>query len=321
MQSRFVSILSISILVFILASCANIRTRNEINKSNSQQDSTVSSEPISVDGPETPILNSDDESIVAPPKPQFTPKIGLILGPGAMKSFSHIGVLQEFTKAKISVHSVVGLELSSLIAGIYAQKGQSYDVEWQMFKIKEDVFFDKSLITGSNKEQSVTSLNPFITEVFKDNKVEDFKLSFGCPTLSLTKHQNLMMSKGSLKQLLPYCLAFPPLWTPYSQGIAGVADLKSAADFLRAKGANYIIYVNALGNYSAVDAKLNPANQIIWELTYQATTKNTLGIDDTIQIATQNKSMMDYSARREFVLRGSEAAKLAIPRISKKLGL
>ena len=320
MLSRFVYILSISFLILILASCANIRTRSDIAKNTVPQDSNTTPQ-ADLDGPETPIQTEDSGTIVEPPKPQFIPKIGLILGPGAMKSFAHIGFLQELTKAKIPVHSIVGLELSSLIASIYAQKGQSYDVEWQMFKIKEDVFFDKSLITGSNKEQSVTALNSFISEVFKENKVEDFKLSFGCPTLSLTKHQNLIMSKGSLKQLLPYCLAFPPLWTPYNQGIAGVSDIKSAADFLRAKGANYIIYVNALGNYSAVDAKLNPANQIIWELTYQATTKHALGIDDTIQIATQNKSMMDYSARREFVLRGSEAAKLAIPKISKKLGL
>ena len=82
-------------------------------------------------------------SMPTPPSPApmqmgVAPKIGLILGPGALRAYAHVGVVQEFAKQKMPIHAIAGIELGALVAAIYANKGQPYDVEWQMMKLKEE---------------------------------------------------------------------------------------------------------------------------------------------------------------------------------------
>mgnify|MGYP002358440770 FL=1 len=56
--------------------------------------------------PSTPEAADSTQVVKPTPTP---PKIGIILGPGAIKTFAHIGVLQELGKNKIPISMIAGL--------------------------------------------------------------------------------------------------------------------------------------------------------------------------------------------------------------------
>jgi NTE family protein len=331
-------ILSLLLSTFIISSCANMqRHKGSPQQSTKQQgnvqvpvkthanQNVVDTKPNYNEDPDEVNGQSQDPietPIVADPTPQpVENKVGIILGPGAVLSFSQIGVIQELAKARIPIKYVVGVEMSSLVGAIYAQKEQPHDVEWQMFKIKEDDILGSSLIGTTQKELDITELNGFFSDIFKDTKVEDFKVSFACPSYNTQKKQTLMMSKGLIRQLLPYCMSYPPLWKPYYGSIASVHDVQAPVDFLRAKGINFIIYVNSLGpQFSQSQNKADFKTDLIWDLANTQIQKN-LKVDYIIPINTSSYSFVNYQARRDLLLKGVEAGRIHSKIIVEKLGL
>lgn len=233
------------------------------------------------------------------------PKIGLILGPGAVRAYAHVGVVQELAKAKLPIVSVVGIETGALVASIFAAKGQAFDAEWQMFKLKD-----------------FRSMGNFLSSIFQNQKVEDFKVSFACPSFNLQKQQNFMMNKGQVSQMLPYCLSYPPLLRPYNKNVAGVTELKAAAEYLRSKGANYIIYVHVLNGTAGlltkgVDEDLN----VSWNTVAQALSRQWPSVDYVISVSVQDIDLINFDQRRVLLQRGLDAGQNAAAQIARRLGL
>ncbi len=266
----------------------------------------------------------EEEEAPLPPAPVInsgvTPKIGLILGPGALRSYAHVGIVQEFAKAKLQIQSLVGIETGALVAAIYASKGQPFDVEWQMMKLKESDWFEKGFLSRQIQAGDVEqSLGPFVKTVFSSNKVESAKIAFGCPALHLGKKQIFMMNRGSYSQMLPYCIAFPPLFKPHQQNVAGVFELRSAIDFVRAKGANYVIYVNLMSGPLRLTSQ-DLSTQVLWNLADQNLIREERGLDEVINVPLQEFDLFDFSKRRELVQRGQQTGQQEAVRIMNKLG-
>lgn len=289
---------------------------------------TVNNNVGSVDNPNTLVddNNVDDiDNLQNAPRPlPEIPKIGIILGPGGAKAYAHIGVLQEFQKNKIPVHSIVGIEMGALAASLYAWRASVNDVEWQMFKLKEDDMIKKSFMS-SNKVPEIKVLNSFFKTTFQGLKVEDLKKPFACPALNLNKNQIFVMSKGPLDQLLPYCMPYPPVFKPYQNNISYTRDVKSIAEFLRQRGANYIVLVNVLaGNplkTPIFDAE--STDNLLWaELSNQFSKPNQI-VDYTINLNLENYSIIDFSQsqRRDMMKKGSDLSYKSIQNMAKKLGL
>ena len=84
----------------------------------------------------------------------------MILGPGGLRSYAHAGLLQEVAKAKIPIYWVGGLEMGALPASLFALKGQPFEAEWQMMKLKEEDLIRKGLLTGSAPQKADTLTEP-----------------------------------------------------------------------------------------------------------------------------------------------------------------
>ncbi|MEK6772594.1 MAG: patatin-like phospholipase family protein [Bdellovibrionota bacterium] len=250
------------------------------------------------------------------------PKIGLILGPGGAKTFAHIGVLQELQKAKIPVFAVSGLEFAAPMAALYAWKGFANDVEWQMFKIKEDEILKKGLISSTTKPADMTDMRDFIKTIFQKLKVEDLKKPFACPALNISKNQIYMMSRGSLDQLLPYCWPYPPLFRAYKNNVSGLRDLKLAADYLRAQGAQYIVLVNVLsGNMQKRPiAGVDGLENLLWAELATSYARPQTGIDATISLNLEDYGIMDLPQKREIMQKGADLSVKQIEALSQRLG-
>lgn len=252
--------------------------------------------------------------------PADTPKIGLILGGGGLRSFAHIGVLQEFAKKKIPIVAVAGIEMGSLIGAIYSSKGQAFEVEWQMMKLKEKELIQKSLISGKSQPLETQALSEFLSNYFSGQKVEQFKIPFTCPSLNLEQQKVYVLTKGSVKEMLPYCLGIAPLFEPFQQNVAALMSLNVLADQLRQKGANYIIYVDLLNPPLRPEPSEN-SGMLAWNLAAEATKRKDNGVNYAIQVPLKGIDFLDFSKRRENLQKGQLAAQEALKVLMKELDL
>jgi len=130
------------------------------------------------------------------------PKIGIILGPGGARSYAYIGVLREFEKAKIPVHTIAGLEWGALMGALYSVNGKAHDVEWKAMKIPDD-FTKKGLLSSSGEPKSFSEMEPYLKTMFGDSKVETGKIPFSCITDNLRNFKSLMIFSAITTSLVP----------------------------------------------------------------------------------------------------------------------
>lgn len=319
-------------LLLFLASCQTFKTREDVRKS-TQPSRPVTTHPQAPAQPgpvvAPPVEIPPETTAEAPPPPPAPvipqmPRIGVILGAGGAKTFAHIGFLHELVRAKVPVVAVGGVEFAAPIAALYANKEQANDVEWQMFKMKEEDVVKKSLLGAVNKNNEVTALNEFLGNAFHRVKVEDFRLPFACPSYNLQKNQVYLMNRGGLDQVMFMCMAYPPFFKPYQNNISAVRDVTSLANYLRTKGANYIVLVNVLqspgGNKPYT---LDPAatDNVLWSEIAGLYNKPLSGVDFVVSLDTSGYGIMDFNKRREIMSKGSESAARQMKTLTRKWGL
>lgn len=261
-----------------------------------------------------------EEAAPAPLPMGVTPKIALILGPGALRAYGHVGVVQELAKQKMPIHAVAGIEMGALVAAIYANKGQPYDVEWQMMKLKESDLVQKGLLSGQVKPGDVKALNEFMNIALSSNRAENARVPFACPALQMEKQQAYVMNRGAFTEMLPFCLAFPPLFKPHQKNVAGVLGLKAMIDAVRAKGATYVVYVDLLSGPLKLEGA-ETETQILWSLAAESLNRREKGVDFVLRVPLRDYDLLDFNKRREMIQKGQQAAQDASVQISKDLNL
>jgi NTE family protein len=311
--------------LFLVMGCQHLRTRGEIE---SERGDRVEAPAASVQPPkyETPSAPPQapipEAAPIASPIPAI-PKIGLILGPGGARAYGHIGVLQNLNRLKIPIYGTVGIEWGAPIAALLSSKGQVYDVEWQMFKLKDDELTKKSLIGSTARANEITALKDFFQTAFGRQRAEDFRHPFACPAYNIAKNQVYMMSRGQVEQLMPYCLPYPPLFKPFNRNVSGVRELKMAADYLRSQGANYIVLVNALGRdagRTSLVRESDSGESVMWSEIASFYAKPQAGIDAVIPVELDSYLVTDFEKRREIMQKGAEVSQKPIENWARKLG-
>lgn len=311
--------------IFLVAACQSLRTREDIEaeKAGEKIDSQQPVAPPKYETPSVPAPALPQEGApVTSPIPAI-PKIGLILGPGGARAFGHIGALQNLSLLKVPIYATVGIEWGAPVAALLSSKGQVYDVEWQMFKLKDDDFGKKSLIVSAARTHEVSELKDFFQTAFGRQRVEDFRHPFACPAYNIAKNQVYMMSRGALDQLMPYCLPYPPMFKPFNRNVSAVRELKMAADYLRSQGANYIILVNVLGRDAGRKSLVrenDSAESVMWSELASFYTKPHPGIDATIAVDLDSYLVTDFEKRREIMQKGAEVSKKSIESWARKFG-
>lgn len=265
-----------------------------------------------------PEIISDEETLDPAGRLGVAPKVGLILGPGALRSYAHIGVVQEFAKQKMPIHVIGGIEMGALVAAIYANKGQPYDVEWQLMKLKESDLVQQELLSSQVKLGDVRNLRSFMKLALSSSKAENSKVHFVCPAYQMEKQQVFLMNRGAYSDMLPFCLAFPPLFKPYQQNVSAMFSLKTLIDYMRSKGATYVIYVDLLSGPVKM-AGSNTESEVLWSLVAEASRRQEKGLDHVIHVPLKNFDLLDFNHRREMIQKGQQAAQGASSVIRKSI--
>lgn len=316
--------------LFVLAGCKNfpvVENKRGSSPSDTSRPGTLPDDDYE-DANEVPTSTSDGVKIPTTPTPTHAPvistnepKIGVIVGPGFLRSFLAVGILQEFHRARIPIHQLVGFEWGSLPAALYSMNGQANEAEWQMLKIPESSVLKKSLIRNQVEAQSLSELQDFLKATFNRQSFEQTKIGFECLSFDYKKRQYFWMKKGEIASALPYCLASPPFSKPHLNNV-GSMDLKLAVDGLRQKGSNYIVFIDLLGskNY-LLDDSFSAEARVLWAYQQAQLTKSKGLIHFVVDTSSAPYSLSDFDSRRDMIRKGQEIGQQAVKSLATKLRL
>ena len=276
------------ILLFILMTsigCQNLRSQRSVEESSSP-------------APEvSEVVATESTPVQGEPM-----KIGIILGPGGARALAHVGFLKQLQAKKIPVVGIVGIEWGALVAASFANKASSHEAEWQLSKIRDWNGKDQSDIRDPLK---------LIQTYLQSARAESSRVPFACPSLNLKKSQVYIMAKGRLDQLLPFCLAYPPLFDSHSSTISANRELARSAEYLRSQGANHIVFVNVLNGLSLAESTQ-------WLELAHDMKKKWPGVDERLDLIIDKKSIRDFKLQTEMIQLGFEQSQSFIEKLHQK---
>lgn len=247
-----------------------------------------------------------------PTPPPNNAKVGIILGPGGMKTFAHLGVLREMNRARIPVVAVSGLEWGAVIGGLYAVNGQVNDAEIRAFKLKESELPEAGFFGGKLQQAPVSKLSDFMDSAFGSNSIDRSRLSFACPAVSRNSERAAMQASGKTKTAVSRCLGYPPLFQDDGNWIASPFSVDDAAAWLRSKGANVILLVNVLGQGEFLPSKavadLSAENLLWGEIRRELYRAKAPVVNHVIHVNTSGHPVTDFEGRRALMDAGQKAA-------------
>jgi NTE family protein len=217
-------------------------------------------------------------------------RVGLALGGGGARGLAHIGVLRVFDKASIPIDLIVGTSAGALVGGAYASGISPDELEKKADEYLNSPEFQSSAIRGFEKAQAQADMglkrkiqnylkNRYLVvqamfkpgilsnEEFQDTinhfipdiQIEEMPIPFRAVATDLVSGEQIIFSKGPLRQAIWASCAVPGAIAPLKEGEwllsdGGIISLIPSS-IAREEGADVVIAV-------AVDRGINPQEDL-----------------------------------------------------------
>jgi NTE family protein len=180
------------------------------------------------------------------------PKIGLILGGGAARGYSHLGILKRLEEENIPVDFIIGTSIGALIGALYASGN---DIDDLLFEAKDMTLSKfaglldlsvprKGLVKGDKIEQY---LSEYIKKDFSELQIPLYIVA-----ADLESKKGVVFFQGSVIKAVRASIAIPGIFEPVEMQQLKLVDgsiLKlSVEDFAAKLGADIIINVDVSSN-------------------------------------------------------------------------
>ncbi len=181
-------------------------------------------------------------------------KIGLALGSGSSRGWSHIGIINELSKLDIEPDIVCGTSVGAMVGAAYAMGNIDKLEEWARSLTKFDVakFLDiNTSMTGFvHTERFHSFLNEYIAS--DEDNIEDLSKVYAAVSTDLESGREIWLTEGSLIQAVWSSMALPGLFPAIRHGDRWLADgglvNPVPVSVCRALGADIVIAVNLNGD-------------------------------------------------------------------------
>ena len=192
-------------------------------------------------------------------------KIGLALGSGSARGWSHIGVLRALIDRGIEPTMVAGSSTGALVAASYASDQLDALETWVRTLTKVDVWrlLDATLSGGGVMRGN--RLMRTVGEHLEDRAIETLARPFGAVAVDLYTGKEVWIQKGSMLDAVRASSGLPGLFTPMLHDgrwlIDGGVLNPVPVSMCRALGADYVIAVklNRTANENGLRKRKNPA--------------------------------------------------------------
>ncbi len=175
------------------------------------------------------------------------PRIGLALGSGSARGWSHIGVIRALERAGISPDIICGTSIGAVVGAAYAddqlERLETWvrNLTWQAVVGLIDFTIDGGLIEGGK-------LLAFFRSHFEDKDITQLPKAYGAVTTELLTGREVWLREGSVVDAVRASMALPGLFTPAQVGerllVDGALVNPVPVSLCRAMGADIVIAVD-----------------------------------------------------------------------------
>jgi len=141
------------------------------------------------------------------------PRIGLVLGSGSARGWSHIGVLRALGRAGIEPDIVCGTSIGALVGAVYAAGQLDWLHDWVTSLTWKGVVGMLDLRMGGGLIEG-GKLTGFFRTHFEDRGIEQLPRSFGCVATELATGREIWLREGPVIDAVRASIAMPGLFTP-----------------------------------------------------------------------------------------------------------
>lgn len=175
-------------------------------------------------------------------------KIGLALGSGAARGWSHIGVLEALLDAGIVPDIVCGTSMGALVGGAYASGRLAELKAWAVAADRKVVtsMIDVSLLAGGLVDG--VRIVKWLGDLEVSRDIETLGVPFGAVATDLTTGREVWLQSGALDKAIRASIALPGIFSPTDiEGrwlVDGGLVNPVPVSLCRAMGADFIVAVN-----------------------------------------------------------------------------
>jgi NTE family protein len=199
------------------------------------------------------------------PLPARRPRIGLALGSGAARGWSHIGVLQELQARKIPIDVIAGASIGAVVGGCFA--GGRLDAletfalsltKRRVFSLMDVAFSGAGVLSGGK-------LRDELARELAGKQIEGLPITFGAVATEIGSGHEVWLRRGDLVQAIRASYAMPGIFEPVRIDnrwlFDGALVNPVPVTLCRAMGAELVIAVNLVGDTSYRGALITDATQ------------------------------------------------------------
>jgi len=180
-----------------------------------------------------------------------SPRVGLALGSGSARGWSHIGVIRVLERAGVSPDIVCGTSIGALVGAAYAAGELDRLETWVRTLTRQavvgflDVRFRGGLIAGAR-------LFAYLGAQFPDPGITRLGKAYGAVATELATGREVWLRDGPVLEAVRASVAIPGLFTPAQQGgrllVDGGLVNPVPVSLCRALGADAVIAVDLSGD-------------------------------------------------------------------------
>lgn len=142
-------------------------------------------------------------------------KIGLVLGGGGARGFSHIGVLKVLEEYRLPVHCVVGTSFGAIVGAFYAagvspaqMEAETARVDWRWLGGLLDVTLPGAgLLKGLKLEQ-------YLDRLLQGNTFASLRLPLAVTATDLDRGEGVALQEGPVARAVRASAALPGIFSP-----------------------------------------------------------------------------------------------------------
>ncbi len=259
------------------------------------------------------------------PEGQKIPKVALVLGGGAARGFAHVGVIRVLEREKIPIDLIVGTSVGSLVGAIYADKKNSFELEWTAFSLEEKDLFDYTFISPTQGFVRGERIEEFVLKKVSARELQQLKIPLTVVATDIQNGELVTLQVGSVARAVRASSAIPGIFIPVrNQGkllVDGGVLNNVPVDVARKLGADVVIAVNLGGGRKAaqVNNVFDAIVQSLHLMSIEGTEARLKNADVVIEPQVSHIGLIDFSRKKELLALGIQAAEQALPRLREKL--
>jgi NTE family protein len=249
--------------------------------------------------------------------------VALVLGGGGARGFAHVGVIRELESAGVPIDMIVGVSVGSLIGAMYADVGDSFELEWKAFQIEKKEIFDFKVFNIKDSLVKGEAIKQYIDKNIKTKRIQDMKVPLAIVATDIKTGSPVIFRSGSVKDAVRASSSVPGVFPPVPYGNKLLVDggvLGNLAPSVAKKmGAEIIIGVGISKERGKFSGEIPNALTVILEsiaiMGDEIIRLNRDEMDFLIEPEVGNIGITDFSKKKELIEAGRSATRKQIDKI------